>query len=253
MGVLNLAVNTTPQSGSNSVLNHSWTLAAGGHAQAGVHVIIDLPVLPDIDVANVDAQLAAYTQTTGDTLVFGREITTQVEILGGGVDLTSTVQGLVNQVAGASVLYSWQANSTVSGLAIVPDQLYQVSFNVTSGAGLPVNLLSSSSFGITTAGITGASNESVSTLNLLNVVSLGANSSTGQFNYLFKSSDAKSALNFAFAANSVANVSLLGGTAGNQNVLTYSNFQVTAVPEPASLALGGIFLGMLTLRRHRRS
>lgn len=243
-GVLNLTATNTPVSGSNAVGNPKWTLSAGGHAQVRTNIPL---------VANLDAQLAAYTATVNDTLVFGREITTQAQLLGGLVDVSSDLQGLTNQLAGASLTYNWEASSVVSGLAIVPDQLYQVSFDVTSGAGLPVNLLSSSSFGITTPGITGASNQSASVLNLLGLVSLGSGSSTGNYNFIFKSNQNLSALTFDFAATSIANVSALGGTAGNQNVLTYSNFQVNAIPEPGSLAIVGASIGIFALRRKRRN
>lgn len=243
-GLFAVAVTPGLVSDFNTVGNPKWTLGAAGFAQVRTSIAL---------VATLDAQLAAYTATKNDSLVFGREITTQATLLGGAVDLSSQLQALTNNVAGASLLYQWQATSAVSGLAIVPDQLYQVSFTVTSGAGLPVNLLSSSSFGITTSGITGASNEDASVLDLLGLVSLGSSSSTGNYSYIFKSDQNLSQLDFKFAATSVANVSALGGTAGNQNVLTYSNFQVNAIPEPSSLTLLGAAVGVLTLRRRRRN
>lgn len=231
-GVINLVLNNNPVSaGPQSSGDSTWTHSAGGFAQAGVVVVGDV-------------QLAAYTQTTGDSLVFGREITSSA--------LLSLLQAPLNQVTGASVLYNWESEASVSGLAIAPDQLYRVDFTVTSGGGLPVDLLSSATFGITTAGITGASNGSAQLLNLLDVVSIGADSSTGDFSFVFKSSQALDTLDFNFAATSGVGVSLLGGTAANQNVLTYSGFSVTQIPEPGTTSLLGVMAGCLMLRRRVR-
>ncbi|MEO5914964.1 MAG: PEP-CTERM sorting domain-containing protein [Luteolibacter sp.] len=243
-GTLTLSVDNTLVNDSQSNGTVTWNHTAGGHAQVRSQIVVVVPL------ANLDAQLAAFTQTVNDSLIFGREITTDAEILG-VVNVGPALQGLVNQVAGASVIYNWQSEASVSGLAIAPNQLYQVDFTVTSGNGLPVNLLQSATFGITTAGVTGASNESASLLNLLDVVTLGNNSSTGNFSFTFKSSQSLSALDFTFDASTVAGVSLLGGTAANQNVLTFSGFQVNAIPEPSSLALSGICIGLITLRRKR--
>ncbi|RYD49234.1 MAG: hypothetical protein EOP85_02015 [Verrucomicrobiaceae bacterium] len=240
-GALALSINNAPVSGTQANATNSWTHSAGGHAQ----------VRAALALANLDVQLAAYTRTTGDSLVFGREITTQAELLG-IIDVGPTLQGLVNQVAGASVLYNWEASSTISGLAIVPDQLYRVDFNVTSGGGLPVDLLSSSSFGITSAGISGANGSNTSTLlNLLDLITVGPGSDTENVSFFFTSDQARSSLSFDFAATTGVGVSLLGGTASNQNVLTFSGFQVTAVPEPSSLALCGAFVSLIAFRRRR--
>lgn len=243
-GVLNLAVTNLPVSGSGASGNLSWNHSAGGHAQVRTQMQVIVPV------ANLDAQLAAYTQTIGDSLVFGREITTDVQLLG-VVDVGPTLQSMVNQVAGASVIYDWQSTATVNGLAIVPDQLYQVNFTVSSGGGLPVDVLDSATFGITNAGISGAANESSQLLNLLDVVSIGNDPSTGQFSFLFKSNQARSSLDFSFAASTGVGVSLLGGTAANQNVLTFSGFQVAAIPEPSSLLIFSGFVSLCLIRRRR--
>jgi hypothetical protein len=245
-GTLNLTVDNTPVNETQANATVTWNHSAGGHAQVRADIEVVVPL------AHLDAQLAAFTQTVNDSLVFGREITTDVEILG-AVSVGPTLQGLVNQVAGASVIYNWESDASVSGLAIAPNQLYQVDFTVTSGSGLPVNLLQSANFGITTAGVTGASNESATLLNLLNVVSIGNNSDTGNFSFIFKSNQALSSLDFKFDASTVTGVSLLGGTAPNQNVLTFSGFQVNAVPEPGSLGLAGVCIGMIALRRKRKN
>lgn len=237
--------NSATSSGSKPIVGSTpgtaWTHSAGGFAQTRVTV----PA-----VANLDVQLAAYTRTTGDSLVFGREITTDVNVLG-IVDPSATLQGIVNNVVGASVIYDWQADVSVTGLAIAPNQLYQVTFNVTSGSGLPVNVLDSSLFGITTTGVTGASNESVEVIDLLGLLSIGSGSSTGDVAVTFKSASALSQLDFQFAADTLVGVSALGGTAENQNVLTFSGFSVTQVPEP-SVSLSGGIAGILLLGRRRR-
>ncbi|MES2474196.1 MAG: PEP-CTERM sorting domain-containing protein [Verrucomicrobiota bacterium] len=244
-GTLALTVTNLPTSGSASSGNVSWTNSAGGHAQ--VRSQLSLGIIP---LANLDAQLAGYTRIAQDSLIFGREITTDAEILG-AIDVGPALQGLIGDVAGASVLYNWQAGATVSGLSIAPDQLYQVNFTVTSGNGLPVDLLQAAAFGITTVGISGANNESATSLNLLNLITLGTDPSVGNFSFNFRSDTDLSALDFSFAAASVADVSLLGGTGPNQNVLTFSGFQVQAIPEPGTTGLLMTFLGLTLLRRKR--
>lgn len=246
-GLLNITVTNAPVSGAASSGNNSWNHSAGGHAQVRTTLELIVPL------ANLDAQLAAYTRISNNSLIFGREITTEAEILG-VVDVGPTLQGMVNQVAGASVLYSWESSSTISGLAIAPNQLYRVDFNVTSGAGLPVDLLDSASFGITSPDIVGANNnDSATQLNLLDIVTIGGASDSGDVSFYFTSSQARSSLDFNFATTTGVGVNLLGGTAANQNVLTFSGFQVTAVPEPGSLALCGAFVTMLACRRRRQA
>lgn len=235
--MLTITVTDDLVSGSASSGNQAWTNSAGGHIQVGASAL-------GLKVA--DAQLAAYTRLTGDTLVFGREITT--------AGLLGPLGVLVNDLAGASVIYNWEADATVSGLLIVPDQLYQVDFTVTSGAGITVlDLLDYSTFGITTAGISGASNESAIALNLLDIASIKSGSPTGNFSFIFKSNQNRSALDFSFGASTGVGITGLGGTANNQNVLTFSGFQVTAIPEPSSLLVFGILAAGFILRRKRNS
>lgn len=246
-GLLNLSVTNVPVSDTMVAPGISWTHAAGGHAQ--VRTNITAPIIGTV-LANLDAQLAAYTQTTGDSLVFGREITTDVQ-LRGVVDPSLALQGLVNDLAGASVIYDWQAQASVTGLAIAPDQLYEASFSVTSGAGLPVGLLESSSFGITTANVTGALGENLQVLDLLSLLSIGSGSSTGEYSFLFKSDQALNQLDFDFSATTGVGVTALGGTNGNQNVLTFSGFSVSPVPEPSIFGFAGLLVIVGGLIRRR--
>ena len=239
--LVGVVVTNTPVSATQSGSGNTWQHSAGGFAQTRVTV----PAL-----ANFDVQLASFTQTSGDSLVFGREITTNVQTLGIG-NPSATLQTLVNNVVGASVLYNWQSNAAITGLAIAPEQLYRVNFNVTSGAGLPVDVLDSATFGITTAGVVGASNESAQLLNVLDLLSIGSGSSTGEFSFLFKSPTALNQLDFQFAASTGVGVSALGGTSGNQNVLTFSGLSVTQVPEPSAVGMS-LVAGILVLGRRRR-
>lgn len=209
--------------------NITWGHQAGGHVEVGT-------ILASVD-------LAAFTETTGDSLVFGRELNTS--------GLLGNLEPLLDDVAGASVLYSWNSNATVTGLTIVPDQLYQVSFTVTSGAGLPVDVLADATFGITTEGVTGASNESAALLDLLGIISTGASSDTGEFTFTFQSDQNLSSLDFNFMASTGLGADLLGGVDENENVLTFSGFNVEAIPEPSSAVLSGVFVGLLALRRRR--
>lgn len=235
-GLLNLTVTNTPVNNTMGMGGVTWNHMAGGHAQVRSEI-----TLLGTTLANLDAQLAAYTETIGDSLVFGREITTEAQLFG-IVDAGPALEGLVNELAGASVLYDWQAQASVTGLAIVPDQLYEARFSVTSGAGLPVGLLESSSFGITSANVTGALGESLQLLDLLSVLSIGSGSSTGDYSFLFKSQQSLNQLDFEFAATSGVAVSALGGTAGNQNVLTFSGFNVTPVPEPSLIGFASVLV-----------
>jgi len=248
-GLLTVAPNLTPYTVNNSSGNTAWSHTATGFVQTRANITD--PLFGTV-LANADVQLAAYTETTGDSLVFGREITTSATLagipVGGQGDALNT---LVGGLAGASVLYSWSADATVSGLAIVPDQLYQVSFNVSSSSGLPVNLLSSATFGISTVGVTGDFVNNAQLLNLLNIVSVGNSADSDVYTLTFQSSQALSELEFNFAATSGVGVSALGGTAANQNVLTFSGFEVVAVPEPSTTGLV-MLCGVVGLMRRRR-
>lgn len=243
-GLFNAQVTSNLETGNGSSGSVSWSLGAGGFVQARA----SLPL-----ILTADAQLASFTEITGNSLVFGREITTDVSVLGGGSP-GNLLQNTLNDVLGVSVIYDWQAQASVTGLNIAPDQLYRVDFRVTSGAGLPVGLLEKATFGITTDGILGASGESAETLDVLGLLTLGSGSSTGDFSFLFRSTGAAeiNQLDFSFDAGSTVGVNALGGAAGNQNFLTYSGFTVTQVPEPTSSILACCGLSIFLMRRKRR-
>ncbi|RYD28166.1 MAG: PEP-CTERM sorting domain-containing protein, partial [Verrucomicrobiaceae bacterium] len=232
VGLIDLEVNNTVfRPASQSSGNVTWSHGAGGFAQAGVVLVGDV-------------QLAAFAETTGDTLVFGRELTTS-GVLG-------LLQPALNAVVGANVLSTWSSQATVSGLTVLPGQVYEARFNVSSGPNLPVDLLESLTFGITNPEVDGALGGGAQTLDVLGLLTLGDASSTGDYVFQFTSSAALSSLTFSFDAESAVSLGLLGGAAGNQNVLTFSGFEVVAVPEPGSIALGGIAGIALFLRRKRR-
>ncbi|MEP2775446.1 MAG: hypothetical protein ABJQ29_09630 [Luteolibacter sp.] len=242
-GLFVAQINNILESGSGTSGSISWNLGAGGFVQARTEVPLAL---------EVDAQLASFTQLTDDTLVFGREITTEANVLG-VISAGNLLQNTLNSVLGMSVVYNWQAQASVTGLTIVPDQLYRVDFTVTSGSGLPVGVLESAKFGITTAGVTGASGESAQALDVLGLLTLGSDSSTGDFSFLFKSTELVNIdqLDFSFAAGSTVGVNALGSTEGNQNFLTYSGFKVTQIPEPSLGILGCIGIALFAMRRRK--
>jgi hypothetical protein len=192
------------------------------------------------------AHLRSYTETTGDRLVFGRTLNAQILGLGDEDDLAD----VLDTVLGASLVANWSSQAVVSNLDIDANQLYRVTFNVNAEGGLPVGLLQNSSFGI--QGVTGEFNQSATLLNVLNLVQVGAEDpSTGQFSFVFKSATDRNNLTFNFAANSLLNLSALGGATGNQEVLSFSNFEVIAVPEPSACLLAVASTGILLIRRRR--
>lgn len=233
-GVIAVQVNNdvyrnTPASQTSG--NVTWTHGAGGFAEAGV-------------VAVGGVELAAFTETTGDTLVFGRELTTS--------GVLALLEPALNAVVGANVLATWSSQATVTGLSIAPGQIYEARFNVSSGENLPVDLLDSLTFGITNPEVSGALGGGAQLLDVLGLLTLGSASSTGDYVFQFTSSAALSSLTFSFDATSTVSLGLLGDVEGNQNVLTFSGFEVVPIPEPASLALGGMAGVALLIRRKRR-
>lgn len=218
--------------------NVTWNLGAGGYAginALGVE-IFDLELRQGV-------HLSAFTQTTGNSLVFGRSM--ELEGLVGGLS------SLLNQVTSAGVFSTWSATAEVGGLNILAGQLYQVTFDVTSGPNLPVTLLSNSSFGISSDGVTTFGGNAQGLIDLLGVVNVGETQSSGSASIYFMSSTNRSELDFDFNAQSLVRLGLLGGEDGNENVLTFSNIQVQAVPEPSAYALSALAAGGLVLRRRR--
>lgn len=207
----------------------SWTNGAGGYSGVALSAILGV-------------HLHAYTETTGTSLVFGRDL-----------DINGALSGLEDEletVVGANVLSSWSATANVTGLNILAGQLYEVTFDINSGPGLPANLVTNASFDVTSAGVTSFGEGSAGLLNLLNVVTIGSDPDTGLGRLQFVSSTNRSDLQFQFLANSLVSLGV-GAAPGNQNVLTFSNMQVQAIPEPSALALSAVFAGGLALRRRR--
>jgi hypothetical protein len=228
--VVALEVDNSLIGGNETSGNVTWTHGAGGYAGATVTPLVGV-------------HLGAYTETTGNSLVFGRSL----EIDGVAGLLETQLSSVVN----AGVFSTWSSTAEVGGLNIQANQLYQVTFDVNSGADLPVTLLDSASFGISSAGVTSFGGDSSGLIDLLGVVTIGETADVGQVSLIFSSSTDRSDLEFQFDAESLVNLGLLGGVEGNSNVLTFSNIQVQAIPEPSSVTLSALFAGGLALRRRR--
>lgn len=215
----------------------TWTHTAGGLVQAGTSVPL---------VGTVDVQLAAYTQTLGDSLVFGRELeTTTTGLIG---DLGATITGLTDQVVGASAINAWIGSSTVTGLGLTQGQTYSVTFDVQAGAGINLNALNSASFSLFNGGIPIENLSSTETLNVLDLVQLGGGLATITFDFV--ALDPYDELTFRFAADTISDVNLLGAITDNQTVLEFSNFTLAPVPEAGSLFFA--LLGLLIQLRRKR-
>ncbi len=236
--VLSLQVDTTfytPSAESSG--NTTWEHSAAGLVQLGADVFL---------VGTVDVQLAAYTRTTGNTLVFGRELeTTTTGLLG---SLGPTITSVTDQVLGVSALSAWASTADVTGLSLTQGQNYLVSFDVQSGAGIDLNALSAANFTLLNGGNPIQDINTNQTANILNVLQLGGGLATIEFE--FQASSAFTDLTFQFDAATVADANLLGTISGNQTVLEFSNFSLAPVPEPGSLFLAS--LGVLVILRRRR-
>src|SRR5688572_7722155 len=95
-GIFAVTVTNTATTATNPIGTPStkpiWNHSASGFAQTRSQFNIGTILVPI--QANLDVQLAAYTETKNDTLVFGREITTKADVL--GIPLTDTELPLVN-------------------------------------------------------------------------------------------------------------------------------------------------------------
>lgn len=236
--LISLTVDTTPYTPADqSAGNVSWTHTASGLVQAGTSVPL---------VGTVDVQLAAYTQTLGDSLIFGRVLETTTTGLISG--LGATITSLTDQVVGASAVNGWIGSSTVTGLGLTQGQTYSVAFDVQAGAGINLNALNSASFSLFNGGIPIENLNSTETLNVLDLVQLGGGLATITFDFVAQ--DPYDDLTFQFAADTISDVNLLGTITDNQTVLQFSNFSLAPVPEAGSLLFAVI--GMLIQLRRRR-
>lgn len=211
----------------------SWNHVTGGFVHASVAGVIT-------NLADAQIRSTSTVSTAGGgSLTFGREITLD----GVGTSLGTVLAPL----AGASVLQSWNSTATVTA-DLAAATTYQITFDVSADSGLPVDLLNSTEFSIAGTGVGGGS----TTLNLLGLLSLGFNpGDTGTATYEFTTTDAMSSIDFGFAGEALADISLLGGAAANSNFMTFSGFSVSEVPEPTGAALLA-FAGLLGLLRRRR-
>ena len=217
---------------SNAGKNVTWTLGATGYSGVGLSVIAGV-------------HLNAFTQTTGNSLVFGREL----DIV--GVIAPLQLDQTLASVTGANLPVSWSATADLTGLNIQANQLYQVTFDISAGPSIPVELLGDMEFNVTSQNVTSFGGGADGLLNLANVISIGNGVRNGQASLLFSSSTSRSDLQFQFDASTLVGLGLLGDVEGNQNVLTFSNIQVQAVPEPSVLAFSALAAGGVVLRRRR--
>jgi hypothetical protein len=218
--------------------NVAWQHTLTGHTQLGVNLF----------VTSADAQLAAFAQTTGSTLVFGREVETTNHGLGG-----TALGNLVNNVVGLSLSNTWSSRARITGLNLTAGQLYTVNFDVTRAAGLNLNALSYANFTLLNNGVAIQNIESSTLLNILNIINAGTGARPAEFQ--FYAPAGITSLDLVFSAATVADVTLLSNglgssNAANQNVMTFSNISFAPVPEVSSLVLAS--LGVLIILRRRR-
>lgn len=239
--LLSLAVDTTLYTpSSQSAGNVSWTHSAGGLVQIGADAGL---------LGTADVQLAAYTETIGDALVFGREL--DVTTTGTLGILSPTVQALVDEVVGASAVNSWEAAAVATSLNVVQGQLYSVQFDVQTGAGINLNALSYANFRLLNGGNAIHDTNTSEFANLLDLLQLGGGLAAVQFDFV--APDDITELEFQFEAATIADVSLLGTIEDNQTVLQFSNFSLTLVPEPAGPVLLVVaWIGFAGILRRRR-
>ena len=237
--------DNTPHNGTTSG-DISWSHSVAGFTQSRIGtpdvVVLGVGTIPGVTVA--DAQFAPYASMDGSSLTFGREITTDLPLAGSSLDQ------VLNEIAGVSLLQSWGSTATV-GANIVPGNIYQVSLDISTGAGLPVGFLQSTQVGLVGTGLQDAESNAFTKINLVDLVTIGdEHDCTVTFN--FQSTEEMTSLGFEFGAETVVDASLVGGTLGNQNLITFSNLSVSPVPEP-SVSLFGLTAACLLMGNRRRS
>ena len=226
--LIEVNVSTTPVEQTLGGGNVSWTHSAAGRVAVGVN----------LGLVSAGVELSNFTETTGDTLVFGREI----QLDGAG----TLLQNAVSTALGTSVLSSWQSTATISNMTMSAGQTYALTVDVTRGSVLPVALLNSS-----TIDVRNLSGVSVSgLLNVINLVNFGG-SDTGTAVIEFTPTADLTGMEVSFAASAALDGSLLSGTAGNENMLTFSGIEVSPIPEPSTVGfLAGLpFLALLRRKR----
>ncbi|GHC65916.1 hypothetical protein [Roseibacillus persicicus] len=233
LAVVNIA-DLTPHQEVFTSGTTTWTHSLSGFSQ--VRTSLGIATL-------VDVQLAPYTQMDGNSLSFGREITTEVLVAG------SSLTDPLNTLAGSSVLQSWNSTAAVAA-DITAGQTYRISFDVDTLSGIPVDLFSTSTAQFTGNGLQNSAGGLLSAIDLLGLITVGG-ASTDTITFETVATQDLTSVGFNFAASAVADVSALGGTAANQNLISFSNFTVTPVPEPSAAFLS-LAASLLLVSKRRR-
>ena len=119
------------------------------------------------------------------------------------------------------------------------------------GLGIPVDLLTETTIGLVGDGLQDMERNTFSKIDLLDLITLGEEE-TGTVTFLFEPTEDLTSLGFVFEAATALDVSALGGTAQNQDFLTFSNLSVAAVPEPSTSLLATVASCFLLGTRRRR-
>ena len=225
--------DSTGTTADGSVRPVDWSHTASGQTWANVGLLGE-PV--------AEVQLAAFAETRGDALVFGREQT--VNLL--GIPLGNPVSSLVT----TGLTNSWQSTATVN-LSLVANETYLLELLVTSPSFVSADLLSTATVGISGGPFTNPDGLALESVDVLSLANIDVISQPASLSLLFTPTSDTDSFSVDFAAASKIGLDVLGGNGdGTQDVLTFSGFAVTPVPEPSAiglLGLGGVFL----LKRRR--
>ncbi|WP_367870520.1 hypothetical protein [Luteolibacter sp. Populi] len=220
-------------------LGSYWT----AHATGGAVLGSNLPLIPELRLAETGAQVAL--SNNGLEFNISNNPNSILGSLGTGLGLALT----------------WSATATFDEegqeLLLLPNTIYQVSFDVDGSSGLlnstlgvfpnfGLEMLDGNGDAISCPAVDG-SLVNIIGLDLLGIVGSPPESRRAVVQFETGASVAGGAAGLRFSGSAVLPATLLGiGT----NFATVSNISVTQVPEPSALALG-LLGGALALRRRR--
>ncbi|WP_234037999.1 PEP-CTERM sorting domain-containing protein [Roseibacillus ishigakijimensis] len=257
-----LTVNNVPDIVGGSSGFMGWSHSAGGAVGVNAGVNLGFPV-GNVDVAHVG--ISTYAETTGSSLVFGRnqEISTLLSgslvgtVLGFlgvgsvGEAVDGVVADLVASGTGLQVLSDWNSTATVAA-PVTAGQEWEVSFMMTKGASLlDITSVLGSGPTLTISGSGGAYTSTIDLLGLLDINLL--NNSPQEVSFTFEVDSDSPNLEMEFDMSSLANIALLNaGADGDTAVMSFSDItltEVTPIPEPSTAILGLLGLGLVARRR----